>query len=391
MKVVGIMSGTSLDGIDVALSEISGLPPGLTVTPIAWGTIPYDPDLRRRALSSSAPGSGSVDEICRLNFELGRAMANAVLQFLESKGIRPENIDLIGSHGQTVHHIPPAEGEPGSTLQIGEPSIIAELTGITTVADFRPRDMAAGGQGAPLVPLVDDLLFRAPGKTRVLQNIGGIGNLTLLSERAGSDGLVAFDTGPGNMVIDALLERFTGGVQSYDRDGEWALSGTVNSALLEYLLDDPYYRAEPPKSTGRELYGDSYVERLLQKGRELGLASRDVVATATMLTVETIARAYERWIIPKWGLDEVVLGGGGAYNPAMVRWLQNRLPGVHVTDHAALGFPSDAKEAIAFAVLAYLAVRGVPNNLPAATGAKVPVVMGKVVPGRDGWRVLTRP
>jgi anhydro-N-acetylmuramic acid kinase len=243
--------------------------------------------------------------------------------------------------------------------------------------------MAAGGQGAPLVPYVDYLLFRHPDKTRVAQNIGGIANLAVISGKAGAEELLAFDTGPGNMVIDALMERFTNGEMTYDRDGHWAAAGTVSPALLTDLLADPYYAATPPKTTGREYYGLEYVESLLQKGEALALTPQDLVATATMLTVESIARAYEEWVIPRWGLDEVILGGGGALNPTMRRWLTERLPEVTVTDHAHFGIPNEAKEAIAFAVLGYAAIHGATNNVPSATGAHGAVVMGKIVPGAN--------
>lgn len=374
------MAGTSLDGVDAALVELAGRPPEVSIRPVAWATYPYPADLRRRLLAASLPGTGTVDELCRLNFEVGEEFASAVRRLLAEAGRAPGEVELIGSHGQTVHHIPPAEGRPGSTLQIGEPSVIAERTGITCVADFRPRDLAAGGHGAPLVPLVDYLLFRDPARTRVVQNIGGIANLTVVSGRAGPDGLLAFDTGPGNMVLDGLMERFTGGELAYDADGRWAAAGRVSEALLEELLADPYFAAPPPKSTGRERYGREYVETVVQRGERLGLSPQDLVATATQLTVESIARAYERWVIPRWGLDEVVLGGGGALNPTLVEGLRRRLPGVVVSDHARYGIPNEAKEAIAFAVLGYLAWRGEPNNVPSATGARHPVVMGKIVP-----------
>ncbi|HHW13990.1 MAG TPA: anhydro-N-acetylmuramic acid kinase [Firmicutes bacterium] len=375
------MAGTSLDGIDAALVEVAGRPPEVMIRPVAWATYPYPADLRRRLLAVSLPGTGTVDEICRLNFEVGEAMAQAVLRLLAEAGQELGGVDLIGSHGQTIHHIPPAEGRPGSTLQIGEPSVIAERTGVTCVADFRPRDLAAGGHGAPLVPLVDYLLFRDPATTRVVQNIGGIANLTLVSGRAGLDELLAFDTGPGNMVIDGLMERLTGGELAYDADGRWAAAGQVSQTLLGELLADPYFTVPPPKSTGRERYGREYVEALVRRGEGLGLSPQDLVATATQLTVESIARAYERWVIPHWGLDEVILGGGGALNPTLVEGLRRRLPGVAVSDHARYGIPNEAKEAIAFAVLGYLALLGEPNNVPSATGARHPVVMGKIVPG----------
>lgn len=379
------MSGTSLDGVDAALVEIDGDYPNLRVVPGPWMTYPYPDGLRSRILEVSHVGSGDVTRICRLNFEIGELLADAVLGLSRDADFPLNEVDLISSHGQTIHHVPPSGREPGSTLQIGEPSIIAERTGITTVADFRPRDIAAGGQGAPLVPMADTLLFRKSGETRVVQNIGGIANLTVVAGGSDIEGVVAFDTGPGNMVVDQLMERYTNGEMHYDHDAVWALSGRVSRALLDELLRDSYFELDPPKSTGRERYGSAFTERVMKKANDMGLDPKDIVATVTMLTVESIARAYEKWVIPRFGLDEVILGGGGTLNPAMVQWLKKRLPGVRVTDHAAHGIPNEAKEAIAFAILGYLAVKGVPNNLPSATGARRPVVMGKIMPGQNGW------
>jgi anhydro-N-acetylmuramic acid kinase len=224
-----------------------------------------------------------------------------------------------------------------------------------------------------------------PVQTLIL--VAVIANLAVITERAGWADLLAFDTGPGNMVIDALMHRFSGGEMAYDRDGRWAAAGAVHAGLLEDLLADAYFAQPPPKTTGREAYGPAYVEALVRKGQHLGLSAQDMVATATMLTVESIARAYEGWVIPRWGLDEVILGGGGALNPTLVGWLTARLPGVTVTDHDRFGLPNKAKEAVAFAVLAYAALLGEPNNVPAATGARHPVVMGKIIPGRN-WKSL---
>lgn len=383
MIVIGLMSGTSLDGIDVAAVDLEGQPPNLACRLLAWDTYPYPARFRRRLLRVATPGGGTTQEVCQLNFELGDRFGQSVLRFLREKALDPAEVKLVGSHGQTVCHLPPAPGRRGATLQIGEPSLIAERTGLPTIADFRPRDMAAGGQGAPLVPYVDYLLFHVPGRTRVVQNIGGIANLAVVSEAAGSANLLAFDTGPGNMVIDALAHRLSGGKLTCDLDGRWAAEGEVCQELLAELLSEGYFSAPPPKSTGREAYGSAYVAALLEYGRRCELSAQSLVATATMLTVESIARAYERWVIPRFGLDEVILGGGGAKNPTLVRWLKERLPGVALTDHARYGLPNQAKEAFAFAVLAYLARQGEPNNLPAATGASHPVVMGKFIPGRN--------
>jgi anhydro-N-acetylmuramic acid kinase len=293
-----------------------------------------------------------------------------------------DEIDLIGSHGQTVYHIPVPQEYGGyeirSTLQIAEPAVIAERTGIVTVADFRVRDMAVGGQGAPLVPYSEFLLYMEENKCTGLQNIGGIANVTVLPRDCDIDDVYAFDNGPGNMVIDEVVRRITRGEKRFDRDGEIALSGRINHMLLDKLMDDDYLKKEPPKTTGREYFGVEYVDRLMQMAGRLNVDNKDLVSTVTALTANAIGKSLKDFVIPKSGLDRFLIGGGGSYNKALVNMIKANLPNVEVLTQEDIGFNSDAKEAVAFAVLANEAVNGNCNNVPKATGAGRKVVMGKI-------------
>ncbi len=360
MRVAGIMSGTSLDGIDVAIVDIRGR----KVSTAAFHSKPYSSAVRAR-LFSAATGQGNPAEISGLNFLLGELSARAVIETCRRAEISLETIELIGSHGQTIFH----EGA-ASTLQIGEASVIAERTGAPVVSDFRTRDIAAGGQGAPLVPYVDYLLFHHPRRGRVALNIGGIANVTAVPPGADSGKVIAFDTGPGNMVIDALTAGFTKGRQLFDRGGEIAARGQVNRKLLERLLQNPYYRRKPPKSAGREQYGDALVKKLIGSG----LAWEDLIATATALTARTIADAIQQFVLPRMRVDDLIVSGGGVHNAELVK----RLSDLPVRSSADFGIDPDAKEAIAFALLAYQTWRGRASNLPSATGARRPVILGKI-------------
>ena len=354
MRVAGIMSGTSLDGVDVAIVDIEGK----NIETVAFRSTPYTAAMRRAILDVS-----TTAEISRLNFRLGEIYAKAVLDLCRRKRIPLDSIHLIGCHGQTVYH------ESGrNTLQIGEAAVIAERTAIPVVSDFRPRDIAAGGKGAPLVPFVDYLLFRHSSRSRVALNIGGIANITFLPK---SGKVVAFDTGPGNMVIDALVALHSGGKQKFDRGGRIAAGGKVNDRLLGKLLADPYYREKPPKSAGREQYGAEFVRRLLDSKTPLP----DLITTATVLTAATIAIGIERFAA---GCEEIIVSGGGAHNPQIMGHLAAFLPKVAIATSADYGIDVDAKEAVAFAILASRTWRRRPSNLPAATGAKRPVVLGKI-------------
>jgi len=376
-RIVGLMSGTSLDGVDAALIEVHGGIPYDEMRLLAFFTRPYTPEERERIAALMQP-EVSLPALTAGNAWLGELFADAALRVIAQAGLQPAEVDAVASHGQTVWHIPPRPGEPGATLQLGEPCVIAERTGLLTVADFRPRDMAAGGQGAPLAPFADYLLFRSPQLSRAVQNIGGIGNVTWIPRGGTPAQVVAFDTGPGNMVIDALVIHYTDGAQTFDRDGIMAAVGAVDEELLRELMQHPYFRQLPPKSTGRETFGAAYADDLRRRGEIRGLSSQDIVATATALTAESIARAYRDFLGP---IDEIILGGGGSYNPTLCRMLADRLPGIPLRVHEEFGISGEAKEAIAFTLLGHATLCGVPANLPAATGAAHPVVLGKIVPG----------
>ena len=352
MRVAGLISGTSVDGIDVGVVDIGD---GIHV--VATATVPYPPDVRAAILSVSNAAT-HTSTIARLNFLLGELFAEALVK----TGVPLNTIELIGSHGQTIFH----EGEPveflgrkvASTLQIGEAAVIAERTGIETIADFRSSDMAAGGKGAPLVPFLDYQLFCHPELTRIALNIGGIANITVIPANAKPEDVIAFDTGPGNMVMDAVAPPF-------DRDGAKARAGQVNVALLERLLADPYYHRDPPKASGREQYGDEFVHR-----------SNIDIATATELTARTIALAIGRYPATR----EVIVSGGGAHNGYLMERLA-ALVHARVTTSAEFGIGVDTKEAILFAVLAYETFQGRAGNLPSATGARKPMILGKISRG----------
>lgn len=380
MRVAGLMSGTSVDGVDVAIADIERG----KVCLIAFDVFAHKTALRREILSLCDPDLARVDHICHLNHVLGEVFAEAVIKLCGKTGIALESIDLIGSHGQTIWHQPEGRRYRGktirSTLQIGEPSVIAQRTGITTVADFRPRDMAAGGQGAPLVPYADYVLFRDAKVSRAVQNIGGIANVTFLPRACKSEDILAFDTGPGNMVIDALVRLVTSGKRHFDRGGTMAAKGHVCESLLRQMLKYSFLRRKPPKSTGREEFGQTYCEWFCGEAKKRMLLPEDMIATITAFTSRTIADAYRRFL-PEMP-DEMILAGGGAHNRTLTRMLQGEMPAVKMRTTDEFGIDVDAREAVAFAVLAWATMRGVANNVPSATGAAEPVVLGKIVPGR---------
>jgi anhydro-N-acetylmuramic acid kinase len=384
MRVVGLMSGTSMDGIDAALVAIGGRPPRLTLALLAFQTTPYPDELRRRLLRLASGAPLSVAEACRLNARLGEEFAAAALRIIRRAGVPRGRVGLIGSHGQTVCHLPEPEREGRwrvrSTLQLGEPSIIAERTGIAVIADFRPRDQAAGGHGAPLTPLLHDVLFRHPTRGRVVVNIGGISNLTYLKPGGTRESLVAFDSGPGNMLLDAIAHDRSRGRVTMDAGGRLAGRGRVSAPLLTRLLAHPYLRKRPPKTTGREAFGLPAMRQRF--GRYwITLSTADLLATATAFTARSIATHCDRFITGRGPVDDVIVGGGGSRNPAIMRELQAALPAARVSMMEAHGYDSRSVEAMAFALLAYEAAQGRANNVPAATGAARPVVMGKWLPG----------
>ncbi|HEU0014974.1 MAG TPA: anhydro-N-acetylmuramic acid kinase [Longimicrobium sp.] len=380
MRIIGLMSGTSLDGVDAALVDVSGETVGdVAIRVVHSLTVEYPAE--RRAAIHDAIVAGTADALCGLHAELGEWLAEAALRVCAEAGVDVGSVDAVGSHGQTVWHRPPSENRRGATLQLGDPATIAERTGRPVVSDFRTRDVAAGGQGAPLVPWADQVLFSLPGRARALQNLGGIANLTRVPPRGSAEPVFAFDTGPANALIDAAVEIATQGRHRFDRDGRLAARGTVDAALLDDLLRHPYFAAEPPKSTGREEFGRPLVERLVQAVQPEGDQDwMDLVATLTELTARTVADAYERWVVPR-GVDEVVLTGGGARNPVLAGRIRALLAPLPVVDGAALGVDPDAKEAVAFALLAWAHLRGIPGSVPSATGAAGPRVLGSLTPG----------
>ncbi|HYG75499.1 MAG TPA: anhydro-N-acetylmuramic acid kinase [Planctomycetota bacterium] len=384
-RVVGLMSGTSADGVDAALCEISGEGRGgLKVKLLAKHAQEYPDFLRERILQACEPKGGNSAELCELNFLIGEAFAFTTNALLDNAGIAKEEIDLIGSHGQTVSHIPPRTGattfQLGSTLQLGEPAVIAERTGIPVISNFRTRDMAAGGQGAPLVPIVDYLLLSSDSSNRVVLNIGGISNITYLPAHGRFEETIAFDTGPGNMIVDAMVHYLTQGEQTFDRDGQMAASGTINQKLLNAMMQHDYLMRPPPKSTGREDFGVDFAVNMYEWGTRHGfvIMPRDIVATATLFTALTIADGLKRFVLSRGTIDEVIVSGGGALNPVLMAHLEKELQGMKIVNSDVYDVPIKAKESIAFAVLARETALGRPGNMPSATGASGTRILGQI-------------
>lgn len=395
---VGLMSGTSLDGVDAACCRVvrdpTGDPPtNYEVTVESFHTEPYPTDLREELVALCDDETGTVDAVCRANVALADLFADAALDACASAGVAPEEVAVVGNHGQTVWHAPDPEPFPGiepssgtdsatdtdrtarSTLQIGDGDVLARRTGIPTVSDFRMADIAAGGHGAPLTPFFDLACLSSDDEARALQNVGGIGNCTLLPPAPDRDDAVAFDTGPGNMVVDAVVELLTDGAATYDEDGRMAARGAVDDGLVSEFLDDPYFEALPPKTTGRERFGHDYAREFAATARERDCDDADIVASATALTARSVADAYDRFADPY--PDRIVVSGGGANNPTLLDMLDDRTD-CPVQRLESLGVDSDAKEAALFALLGVTALDGVPNNVPRATGADSAVTLGKI-------------
>ena len=381
MNVVGLISGTSADGIEAVVVSLHRAPPRLEWKLLAHESIPFATGLRERIFAAFCPETGTVDRLCRLNFDLGDVLADAALAVIDAAHLTPDDIALIGSHGQTIWHEPPTADQPGATLQIGSGAVIAERTGITTISNLRARDVAAGGHGAPLVSFLDWLLFRHPTRMRALQNIGGIGNVTFLPPLGSSNTVIAFDTGPGNMLIDYCATRASAGAQSFDRDGAMAARGRVSQPLLDELLAHPFLRLPPPKTTGRELFGAQLGAEVWERAKKMNLSDADIIATMTAFTAESIARSYRDFAPAP--IDEVYLAGGGALNSTLVQMIRARLEPTKVHQHKELGLAPSAKEAVMFAVLAYETYHGRTGNLPSCTGARRAVIMGDITPGRN--------
>jgi len=382
MLVLGMMSGTSADGIDVALARISGTPPNLNAKLLGHTSKKFPPALRKEILRVAEQQPIWAGELSQLNFRLGELFADAARSACRTFRVPPSRVALIGSHGQTIFH----QGRPiqyfgsptASTLQIGEPSVIAARTGIATVGDFRPADIALGGQGAPLVPYADYLLYRHKKFGRVSLNLGGIANITVLPRATKPQQVFAFDTGPANMLIDALVTHFTRGRHRFDENARLASQGRSIPALLNELLRDPYLKLAPPKSTGREYYGHAYMKKVLALGHRHRAKPNDLIRAATIFTALSVVDALHRFVLRKTEIHQLIVSGGGAHNPLILAQLSAALPGIEVLPSSRLGIPEDAKEAFAFALLAYESFQQRPANLPSATGARGPAILGKI-------------
>ena len=378
--VIGLMSGTSTDGIDAVLVKIRGCGIKTHLETLGFITLPFAPDISAHLLRTAKGDFGGTADLCLLNFRMGELLADACLELCRVCGISPQEVDLVGSHGHTVFHSPSPQQYLGAsvsgTLQIGEASVICERVGCVTVSDFRVRDVAAGGFGAPLVPYTEYILYSDPQRDVALQNIGGIGNITFLPKGCTLEQVCAFDTGPGNMVIDAVCRIVTGGRQEYDKGGALAAQGVVSLPLLAFLEDDEYLRLPPPKTTGREIYGQAYVERLMKQAAKLQLSHNDILATVTMFTARCIQLGIERF--GSCSPQRLIVGGGGAFNNTLLQMLSHCLPHCQVITNEHLGLDSAAKEAVAFALLANETICGQCNNASSATGAGHGVVMGKI-------------
>ncbi len=376
--VIGLMSGTSVDGIDAAIAEIEGSGTGMKMRQIDFITVPFPEGFKELVIRNSLTGTSDVADIARLNFLIAQLYADAVRRLCNHAGVKTQDVDLIGSHGQTIHHLPRAERMFGkdvsATLQIGDPSVLAKLTGIATVGDFRVGDIALGGQGAPLVPYFDYILFRSNGKSRSLLNIGGISNITYLPKGCGTQDVLAFDTGPGNMIVDRLMKKMFN--KDFDEGGAIAIAGTIQGDMIDWLMTDTFVRMAPPKSTGRERYGDPFVTSLLEKygGRRI----EDIIATVSEFTAVSVYTNYLLFLKTKGGIDELFVSGGGAHNRYILDSLRNHFGGVSVAAAEDIGVSSDAKEALCFAVLANELVSGNPANLPSVTGASKETLIGKI-------------
>jgi anhydro-N-acetylmuramic acid kinase len=371
--ILGLMSGTSADGIDAALVRVHGhgLASGIAV--VAHKTVPY-PDRLREAVIGLR--TGTVSELCRLNFVVGEKFAEAALALLQEAGVDSQQLDLVGSHGQTVYHVPRRPGEVASTLQIGEADVIAERLGVPVVSDFRTRDIAAGGEGAPLSAYVDYLLFRRDGPPRALLNLGGIANVTVVT--GDIEDVFAFDTGPANMPLDSTVRIMTQGKEHYDKDGKLAAEGRVDENLLKKLLDHPYLEQPLPKTTGREAFGTDFVLPLLRaKGNNRAV---DILATLTAFSAHAVKRAFTDFIAPRQQPPEILVSGGGVHNLTLMGHLRRLFTKEKIVPLGDLGMDPDVKEAVIFAVLANETIHGVPNNVPGATGARWPTVLGKISP-----------
>ncbi|HHK5536686.1 TPA: anhydro-N-acetylmuramic acid kinase AnmK [Bacillus mobilis] len=377
MYIAGVMSGTSLDGIDVALVRIEGSGVESKVKPIHFTTVPFCNDMKNEIQQALSIENSNVQLICSLNFKLGLCFAGAVKEVCKEANFPLGQLDVIGSHGQTIYHQPKQDGTMiPSTLQIGEPAVIAYETKTTVISNFRTMDMAAGGQGAPLVPYSEIILYRHQTKNRLLQNIGGISNVTVIPSQLSDKSVIAFDTGPGNMIMDEVCQRLFR--LPYDQNGKIAKQGVVVEEILTYCMNHPFLKMNPPKSTGREQFGEEFVSELLKRFEKHN--KENILTTVTMFTASSIVYHYKEFILPYYEIDEVILGGGGSYNDALVEMIRHGLKEEKCTLFLQedIGFSSEAKEAIAFAILANETYHRNPSNVPSATGATQSVVLGNI-------------
>lgn len=376
--VIGLLSGTSVDGVDTVLLKISGSGLNTKLKIIDFLTYPIPTQVRKAILSNSDKRTAKIHEISQLNVIIAQIFADAVSKILKRNKLNSSQIDLIGSHGQTIHHLPEMKNYWGykvkSTYQIGDPSVIANLTGITTIGDFRIADCAVSGDGAPLVPILDYILFSHKSKNRALLNIGGISNITILPKGGKKKDVFAFDTGPGNMLIDGMMYHLF--KKPYDKNGLTAKKGTVNAELFNYLLNDEVYRAEPPKSTGREHYGRDFQLKLLKIAKKINKS--DVIRTVTEFTAYSIWYNYHNFIEGKTRINELIVSGGGAENPLVMKILKSYFKGINVRKMNDFGITAENKEAVLFALLANECISGNPANMPEVTGSNNEVILGKI-------------
>ncbi|GJM45246.1 MAG: anhydro-N-acetylmuramic acid kinase [Gemmatimonadota bacterium] len=381
LTIVGLMSGTSMDGIDAVVTEISGPADAPVFRQLGFVTVPYKDKLRAALRDVSGGEVRSAGDLCALDHAVGDAFGQAALAALRAADIPADRVDLVGSHGQTVFH----DASRSETWQIGEASRIAAAVGAPVVSDFRRADQAAGGQGAPLVPLFDALVFRHPKRGRALVNIGGIANVTVLPAGRGREGIFAFDTGPGNVLIDEFLMHATSGRVAYDADGKLAAAGTVDEDLLAAYLEHPYFYEKPPKSTGREVFGAGFVALTLGEWGRRGDRIEDATATLTDFTALSIAGSIREYVQTVAAVEEVLVSGGGSHNQTLMKRITEELDDLTVAPLESVGFSSDAKEALAFALLARETIFGRAGNIPTATGARQSVVLGSVTPALTPW------
>ena len=375
MLAVGLMSGTSLDGVDTVLCEISGQDESTKVKQLYFKTYDIPESLRTKIRKCCSRELIPVDLICSLNFELGYLFADAVKSLCKDANVKLEDLSFIASHGQTIFHIPkPYDDYVPSTLQIGEAAIIANECKTKVISNFRVMDMAVGGEGAPLVPYSETLLYSEENQAVALQNIGGIGNVTVLPKKGDTKKVIAFDTGPGNMMIDEAVRTFYG--KKYDTDGYYARQGNLIPSLAEELKEHPYFNLEIPKTTGREMFGEHFTKSILEKYHSC--EPNDLIHTFTWFTAYSIAYHYKKYLISEYGLKKCIIGGGGAYNSYLLELIRNEIPEVTVMTQEEHGFSSEAKEALAFVILGNQTYHRSPSNVPSATGAKKSVILGQI-------------